>query len=290
MCRGDRRYLGRQRGNLREILDRLVDSVGADGREKLGGARFIDWSSLDAESVSAGLQALLVMSLEAGSRLMTRLNEPAVAKRCAAAARRARGVVPTGTVAKFATALLATAGMIDPKRGAVESLGIDKGSAMSPFGGYIVLEALAKGGKINAALDLISRYWGGMLDHGATTFWEAFDVRWIRNAGRIDELPQAGKDDVHGDFGDNCYPGFRKSLCHGWAGGPAPWLTEHVLGIKPVEPGCKVVRVAPGLGRLKWAQGVYPTPHGPVSVRHERRPDGSIASRISAPPRVTIIR
>jgi hypothetical protein len=46
-------------------------------------------------------------------------------------------------------------------------------------------------------------------------------VAWTNNAFRIDELPVAGKKDIHGDYGEFCYKGFRHSLCHGWSSGPA---------------------------------------------------------------------
>ena len=87
-----------------------------------------------------------------------------------------------------------------------------------------------------------------MLDLGATTFWEDFDIKWLDNAARIDELVPEGKVDVHRSYGDFCYKGFRHSFCHGWASGPTAWLSEHVLGISIVEPGCK--RCAYG---LTWA-------------------------------------
>ena len=93
----------------------------------------------------------------------------------------------------------------------------------------------AKAGETDTALDFIRAYWGGMLDLGATTFWEDFDLGWTENAGRIDELVPPGKKDIHGDFGAYCYIGFRHSLCHGWAGGPTAWLSQHVLGIRPAR-------------------------------------------------------
>ena len=74
---------------------------------------------------------------------------------------------------------------------------------------------------------------------GATTFWEDFDVDWMKDAARIDELPKEGQIDVHGAYGRFCYKGYRHSLCHGWASGVTPWLSENVLGVKILEPGCK---------------------------------------------------
>jgi hypothetical protein len=125
---------------------------------------------------------------------------------------------------------------------------------------------------------------------GATTFWEDFDLDWMVNAGRIDELPVPGKKDIHGDYGAYCYIGFRHSLCHGWASGPTPWLTEHVLGIQIVAPGSRVLRITPHLGDLKWAEGTFPTPRGIVKVRHEMQPDGTVKSSIEAPRGVKIVR
>lgn len=106
---------------------------------------------------------------------------------------------------------------------------------------------------------------------------------------RIDELVAPGKKDIHGHYGDYCYVGFRHSFCHGWASGPTAWLSQHLLGVQPLEPGFKKVRIAPQLGRLQWAEGTYPTPHGPINVRHERRRDGTIISNIKAPPGVKVV-
>ncbi|AFH62540.1 alpha-L-rhamnosidase C-terminal domain-containing protein [Paenibacillus caseinilyticus] len=95
---------------------------------------------------------------------------------------------------------------------------------------------------------------------------------------------------MHGSYGGYCYQGYRHSLCHGWASGPTAWLSEYVLGIRPLEPGCRTVRVAPQLGDLTWAEGTFPTPHGIVRVKHTKRPDGTVHSDIAAPEGVTVVR
>jgi hypothetical protein len=48
--------------------------------------------------------------------------------------------------------------------------------------------------------------------------------------------------------------------------------------------------VRPFLGDLDWAEGALPTAQGVVRVRHEKRPDGSIDTKIDAPPGVTVVR
>ena len=126
---------------------------------------------------------------------------------------------------------------------------------------------------------------------GATSFREDFDLVWTNNAYRIDEMPTAGKKDVHGDFGQFCYPGFRHSLCHGWAGGPVSWCIKHVLGIRPVGVGCKTVEVKPFLGDLSWAEGAMALPDGrAVKVRVEKLFDGTLKTDVEAPDGIRIVR
>ena len=97
---------------------------------------------------------------------------------------------------------------------------------LSTFMSYPILTAVAKYGEYDAALAMMKEYYGGMLSVGATSFWEDFDLAWLENCGRIDELPQAGKVDIHGDKGAFCYTGFRHSFCHGWSAGVIPYLAE----------------------------------------------------------------
>jgi hypothetical protein len=96
--------------------------------------------------------------------------------------------------------------------------------------------------------------------------------------------------DIHGDYGNYCYVGYRHSLCHGWASGPTAWLSEHVLGVKPLEPGCKKVMINPHLGDLTWVEGSFPTPHGVIQVRHEKDESGVVRSKIDAPKGIRIAR
>lgn len=286
---GNRDYLEQQQPYLTPLLRRLANLVGPDGKERIDGMRFLDWpSSPNQQGVTAGLQALLVMTLESGARLMTTLRDPATAKVCADAAARARQVVPDPNGSKSGAALLALAGLRDPHDIADSVLKVGGPKGVSTFYGFYVLQALGRAGDTETALDFIRTYWGAMLDLGATTFWEDFNLEWTNNAARIDELPKPGQKDIHGDFGAYCYEGFRHSLCHGWASGPTAWLSQNVLGVEPLEPGFRRVRVTPQLGNLRWAKGVYPTPHGPLRIHHERLPNGKVRSRIDAPPKVKV--
>ena len=136
-----------------------------------------------------------------------------------------------------------------------------------------------------SALDVIRRFWGAMLDYGATTFWEDFNLDWIKNTTPISELPVPGKDDLHADFGAYCYKGLRHSLCHGWASGPTSFLSRRVLGIQYLEPGGKKIAVKPELCDLEYVKGTYPTVYGPLSLQLEK----GKKLQVSAPAEIEVI-
>ena len=246
--------------------------------------RFLDWpTASDPVAVHEGLQAMLTLTMESGARLSMVLGDKETAALCAATAKKLRKHIPKPSGRKAPAALLALAGYRDAVEVSTNVLKKHGPKDLSTFYGFYVLNALAKSNDIDTVLDFISQYWGGMMDFGATTFWEDFDLDWTRNAGRIDELVAPGKKDLHGDFGAYCYVGFRHSFCHGWSGGPTAWLSSVVLGVTPVAPGCAQVRIVPHLGRLAWAEGTFPTPKGPIHVRHEKQPDGTVKSVVKLP-------
>ena len=96
---------------------------------------------------------------------------------------------------------------------------------MSTFMSYYILKAVASFDKATA-VKMLKEYYGAMLDKGATTFWEDFDLAWADGSSRIDEIPSKGQKDIHGDFGAYCYRGFRHSLCHGWSAGIIKFIIE----------------------------------------------------------------
>ena len=282
---GDKEYLAEQKDYLTQLLRNVIGNIDGN-KENYKEGRFIDWPTNDnPDAIHAGLQALTVRALDAGAELAGWLSEPALSKECKDAAARMRTYVPDHKGNKEAAALLAIEGMLDGK--AARDVIVRGGAKdFTSFMGYYMLEALAKNGNYDDAVELISEYWGRMLDLGATTFWEDFNYEDSKNAARIDEFVPEGKFDIHADGGAYCYVGLRHSFCHGWASGPTAWLSEHLLGVEPVEPGFKVVRIIPHLGTLKWVEGDFPTPYGPIHVTHSRREDGSISSTVVLPEEV----
>ena len=291
LYQGDLGYLMQQKTYMEGLLKYLLTKVDANGREKLDGNRFLDWpSSENQPGVDAGLQALLTMAMDAGSELCRLLKNDSLAAQCAEAAGRMKKQVPDANHSKQAAALMALAGLMDPVTADKEVISVGGAKNFSTFYGYYMLQAMGKAQNVQGGLDIIRTYWGAMLDLGATTFWEDFNMEWLPDAAPIDNLVPEGKKDIHGDYGDYCYKGFRHSLCHGWASGPTSWLTQHVLGFKVLEPGCKVVKIEPFLGDLLWAEGTLPTPQGTIFVRHEKLSDGSVKTTVKAPKGIRIIK
>ncbi len=288
---GNLDYLKEQKEYLFALLKLLSTKIDDSGKEILEGGRFLDWpSSENKPAIHAGLQSLMVMTFQAGAEISKTLGDREMTEFCHTTVSKLKKYIPGFNDSKQAAALMALSGLVSPEKANTEILAKDGVHKMSTFYGYYMLNARAQAGDYQGAIDNIREYWGAMLDLGATTFWEDFDIDWMNNAGRIDEMPSEGKTDIHCTYGGYCYKELRHSFCHGWASGPTSWLSEYVLGVQVLKPGCKVLKIEPHLGDLQWVEGTFPTPFGVVKIRHDKRPDGRIKSKIDAPRGVKIIK
>ena len=291
LYQGNLDYLKEQKAYMTTLLNHLMTKIDDKGKEMLDGTRFLDWpSSPNVKGVDAGLQALMVMAMDAGHEMALAMDDKDLADRCAKASKKLKKYIPDHNHSKQGAALMALVGLMKAEKADKDVLSVGGAQGFSTFYGYYMLEAMAKAGNYQGAMDIISEYWGAMLDLGATTFWEDFHIDWTKNAARIDELVPEGKVDVHRSYGDYCYVGFRHSLCHGWASGPTAWLSRHVLGVEVLEPGFKKVRIIPHLGNLKWVEGTFPTPMGVITIKHTKGADGKVISDIQAPEGVEIVK
>lgn len=290
MQNNDLGFLERHREYIVGLINLIDSKIGDDGTEYLSPMRFLDWPSTpNKEGVEAGYRALLTWALRDARKLCKVLGENRAAQVAARAVEKLNRKVMDHNDLKQAASLMAVAGILDPKKACDEVVAVDGAKRFSTFYGLYMLDALSLAGMQDEALKIIDDYWGGMLDMGATTFWEDFNIEWMENSARIDQIAPEGMNDIHGDFGAYCYPSFRHSLCHGWSSGVTSWLTENVLGIKVVEAGCKTLEIKPHLGDLEWAEGTFPTPHGVVKVKHTRQANGEITTEVKAPKEIKIL-
>ena len=162
-------------------------------------------------------------------------------------------------------------------------------NGLSTFQSYPILTAVAGFGEYESALSMMKEYYGGMLSVGATTFWEDFDLEWLENCTRLDEMPVEGKKDIHGDYGKFCYQSFRHSFCHAWSAGVIPYLVETVAGIKTCGAGIQKITITPHLSGLKHVKVKFPTIHGVVTVEHTLQDNGEVKTTVDAPKGIEVV-
>jgi hypothetical protein len=119
----------------------------------------------------------------------------------------------------------------------------------TPYMQFYELEALCAMGEQDYVLKQIKDYWGGMLNLGATSFWEEYD-------------PSKKGAEHYAMYGRE----FGKSLCHAWGASPIYLLGKYYLGVKPTSAGYATYSIEPNLGGLEWMQGAVPTPVGNIEM------------------------
>lgn len=120
----------------------------------------------------------------------------------------------------------------------------------TPYMRFYELEAMCMLGKHEQVMSEMLDYWGGMIEEGATSFWEKY---------------------VPGEHGAEKYAmygrPFGKSLCHAWGASPIYLLGKYYLGVQPTSSGYQTFEVRPNLGGLKEMEGTVPTPFGCVYIK-----------------------
>jgi alpha-L-rhamnosidase len=119
----------------------------------------------------------------------------------------------------------------------------------TPYMRFYELEALCALGEQSVVLKEMKDYWGGMLNLGATSFWEEYN-------------PSKKGEEHLAMYGRK----FGKSLCHAWGASPIYLLGKYYLGVKPTNTAYATYEIAPSLGGLQWMQGKVPTPNGDIEL------------------------
>jgi alpha-L-rhamnosidase len=148
------------------------------------------------------------------------------------------------------------------RKGETESAGKSTVTPASPYMMVQLFRALAKVGKAGRAMEIMRERYGRLLRTGATAVWE----RWL--------LIQS-TDGKHAHIG---------SASHAWGSTPIIFLSEGILGIRPLEPGFRRFSFNPDLCGLQKASGKIPTPAGPISVSLRRDdPGNQIQAELTIP-------
>jgi alpha-L-rhamnosidase len=147
----------------------------------------------------------------------------------------------------------------DERRDAVAKFVASKGMACSVYGAQFLLEGLYEAGHADDALALLTakhdRGWYHMIHGvGSTMALEAWDAKYKPNL----------------DWN------------HAWGAAPANIIPHYLMGIRPLEPGCRKVRIRPQPGKLQRARLLLPTIRGPIQMEWENRAN-SVSLKIQLP-------
>lgn len=121
-----------------------------------------------------------------------------------------------------------------------------RGMACSVYGAQFLLDALYRVGDDDYALSLMNstsrRSWYNMIRCGSTITMEAWD------------------------------PVFKSNLDwnHAWGAAPANIIMRHLVGVEPLKPGFKTVRIAPQPGGLDYFNALVPSPAGGIRCEYHK--------------------
>ena len=259
----DDKYLNCVSDNLLMFKDLIRNDFELKDSE-LWGLTFFDWSTWEKESRFLGIRYLFVYTLEQiikskyindkdkelASELLNSIDDSKFAI--------------SDSKAVNSLALLINEQKLDKKQlvNQIKKRGCE---GFTSFLSCFIFESLIRNGELQFAFDSLLEYFGGMLDIGGTTLFEEFDVSWLHNSCKLNELPKEGQNDFHGDFGSHCFSGYRKSLCHGWSCGVIPFVIENIVGLH-IENGNKVI-LKSNLLDLDYIECKIPTSKGLIKIK-----------------------
>ncbi|MDR0422554.1 MAG: family 78 glycoside hydrolase catalytic domain [Proteiniphilum sp.] len=138
-----------------------------------------------------------------------------------------------------------------------------RGMACSVYGAQFLLDALYAACDADRALQLLTstgeRSWYNMLRAGSTITMEAWDGKYKPN----------------------------QDWNHAWGAAPANLIPRGLMGIEPLEPGFRKIRIRPQPGSLRSAVIRHPTVRGDVTVSFTNEPGQSFRLEVDIPANAT---
>ncbi|MFD2334469.1 alpha-L-rhamnosidase C-terminal domain-containing protein [Cohnella sp. GCM10020058] len=247
------------------------------GRLSPEGSILIEWVPLTAEERASGLQAIYGMTLSALGRLSADLPALGIGQLPPQPLTHEDEFMrPDNRLAVKVLGILA--GMVGEERARAFLSGYELCDPVTPLSAYQFAECCSRYGMHERAYGIIEQVWGGMLDRGATTFWETYTDSY------------AG-DDYHDALTTyESYGSYRISLCHSWSSTPVKWISETALGVTCLSPGFAAVRFEPtAVGGISRCSGTVHTPRGTISVAWRRETGGEMTGEIHVPAGVEVV-
>lgn len=252
----------------------------ATGRLTPEGSILIEWVPLTEAERMSGLQAIYARTLGALERLASDVPGLGLGRLPAGpTCSEDEFMAPDNKLAIKALGILA--GLVSEPRARAYLADVALADPLTPLSAYQLAECCSRYGYHERAAEIIEQVWGGMLDQGATTFWESYTL--------------ADADADYADFHDalttyESYGSYRISLCHSWSSTPVKWIAETVLGVECLSPGFASVRFSPAaVGGIATCSGAVYTPRGPIVVSWRRCEDGALTGEITVPEGIDLV-
>ena len=174
-----------------------------------------------------------------------------------------RDGIGTDSVSLYSNIFPVALGVAEPRMlGPLGDYIASRGMECSVYASQFLMEALYETGQAEQALDLMSstdlRSWYNMIRAGSTVTTEAWDILFKPN----------------------------QDWNHIWGAVPGNIIPRKLMGVEPIEPGFRRVRIAPQPAWLSEASITVPTIRGEVSVSFENRP-GSFDLTVEMPANMT---
>jgi hypothetical protein len=281
---GDEEFAARFLPNIQLLFDWFAPHENPQGLlEDVPGWTFIDWANVGKEGVSAALNATYYIALGAATAIAYRTGRDDLAGQWAARGRKIKdawhrtfwcddrelyvdNVVEGEQTDRFsqhtqAIAVVAGLSAVDGRPLMQRTVDDDSLVQTEPYFSFYLVEALGQVGLAEQAARFIRQRWGDMLDAGATSFWEEWQVTGTFRGGRWLARP--------------------RSHCHAWSAAPTAWLSRYVLGVRRESVDGPVI-VEPQPCGLDSARGRVPVGDEEVEIVWQVQ-DGELQVDVSAP-------
>jgi hypothetical protein len=134
-----------------------------------------------------------------------------------------------------------------------------RGMACSVYGSQFLLDGIYDAHEAEYGLKLLTstgeRSWYNMIRSGSTITTEAWDNKYKPN----------------------------QDWNHAWGAAPANIIPRKLMGIEPIEPGFRKIKIMPQPATLEFAEIKHPTIRGDVFVRFKNKPNESFLLEVTIP-------
>ena len=119
----------------------------------------------------------------------------------------------------------------------------------TPYMKFYELSALAEAGETETVIRFMKEYWGGMLEEGATTFWEEYK-------------PGEHGPEKYAMYGRK----YGKSLCHAWGASPLYLIGRYIAGVRPAGFGYERFIAQPCVDAFANWKSTVPASRGTIEI------------------------